>query len=246
MAMDFVLKSNGAELFSQHMHFLETFAIFVTLAILLTLFLHLHLDYLAFIALGPGGNPSNVVGFMRVKLLSSVALKNPYQSCAEAGQEGRKAGYISTLPARNGDLPVTRGIAPHRQVSQKAGKDMIEKLSAAITAMSMGSDTKIVDISCFEKHGTALFYKEAAKANEICHIHPTDGSMHLVLADQDIKTVLEAGWGERHPLSHGGWFERFVPANFVMVYAPREEAEVEVVLRIVRAAALYVEGTEAS
>lgn len=66
--------------------------------------------------------------------------------------------------------------------------------------------------------------------------------MHLTLPPADLKAVLEAGWGERHPLSRGGWFERFVPAGFVMVYAPRDEGEVEVVIEVVRAAGWYVRG----
>jgi hypothetical protein len=53
--------------------------------------------------------------------------------------------------------------------------------------------------------------------------------------------VLEAGWGERHPLARGGWFEKFVPEGFVMVYAPRGEEDVEVLVRIVRAGAWFVD-----
>ena len=66
--------------------------------------------------------------------------------------------------------------------------------------------------------------------------------MHLVLSPYDADAVLMAGWAERHPLSRGGWFERFVPATFVMIYAPRDEEEIQSVLRIIRAAAWFVEG----
>ena len=60
----------------------------------------------------------------------------------------------------------------------------------------------------------------------------------------DAKIVLEAGWGERHPLSRGGRFERFVPAGFVMIYAPRDEADIETVMRIIEAATWFVGGGE--
>lgn len=66
--------------------------------------------------------------------------------------------------------------------------------------------------------------------------------MHLTLHPADARFVLEGGWGERHPLSRGGRFERFVPVDFVMVYAPREKGEVDVVMRIVRAAGWFVGG----
>lgn len=70
--------------------------------------------------------------------------------------------------------------------------------------------------------------------------------MHLVLHPADSRAVLEAGWGERHPLSRGGSFERFVPVDFVMVYAPRDEQEVEMVVRIILAARWFVGGAEGS
>jgi hypothetical protein len=64
--------------------------------------------------------------------------------------------------------------------------------------------------------------------------------MHMTLHPADARVVLEAGWGERHPLARGGWFEKFVPEGFVMVYAPRGEEDVEVLVRIVQAGAWFV------
>jgi hypothetical protein len=63
----------------------------------------------------------------------------------------------------------------------------------------------------------------------------------MTLHPADARVVLEAGWGERHPLARGGWFEKFVPEGFVMVYAPRREEEVDVLVRIVEAGAWYVD-----
>ena len=64
----------------------------------------------------------------------------------------------------------------------------------------------------------------------------------MALHPADAKLVLERGWGERHPLARGGWLTRFVPPTFLMVYAPRDEGEVGVVLEIIRAAAWWVSG----
>jgi len=66
--------------------------------------------------------------------------------------------------------------------------------------------------------------------------------MHVTLHPADAKLVIEKGWAQRHPLARGGWLSRFVPEGFMMVYAPRNEEEVEVVMRIVRAAAWWVGG----
>lgn len=45
---------------------------------------------------------------------------------------------------------------------------------------------------------------------------------------------------ERHPLARGGFCERFVPVGFTMIYAPRNEEEVEVVMEIIKAAVCWV------
>ena len=47
---------------------------------------------------------------------------------------------------------------------------------------------------------------------------------------------------ERHPLARGGWCRRFVPVGFVMIYAPRTEEEVGLVLEIVKAGIGWVSG----
>lgn len=99
--------------------------------------------------------------------------------------------------------------------------------------------------SCFEKHGTGLFSLAPIVRTcrgEVCHLHPSDGSMHLCLHPADAKVVLERGWGERHPLAQGGWMRRFVPKEFVMVYAPRSEEDITTVVEIVSAAAWWVSG----
>ena len=49
--------------------------------------------------------------------------------------------------------------------------------------------------------------------------------------------MVERGWGERHGLA--GSRIMGVPIQYVMVYAPRNEKEVEVVVGIAKAAARY-------
>ena len=62
---------------------------------------------------------------------------------------------------------------------------------------------------------------------EIGHMHGSDGSMHLNLAPRDVNLVLEKGWGQRHPLSGTVLY-----LGDFMVYSPRNEEELEVVMRI--------------
>ena len=99
--------------------------------------------------------------------------------------------------------------------------------------------------SCFEKYSSGLFASVPITrtcGGEICHAHPSDGSLHLTLHPADAKIMLENGWGERHPLAKGGWFRRFVPREFVLIYAPRTEKELDVVMQIVAASIWWVSG----
>ena len=69
--------------------------------------------------------------------------------------------------------------------------------------------------------------------------------MHLTLHPLDVSIVLASGWGERHPLAgkqiHG---KKLLPSGFVMLYAPRQESEVETVMEIVKAGAWWVGGVD--
>lgn len=221
---------------------METYAV---LALLVPL-LHLcWLDYKAFLALGPGGTPPTLSGYLRVKTLGLFALQNPHKPGPTPRELQGTAGHLQSLPRRKGSKPVTKGIAPHRQVTQRAGLDAYRLLEAAIHRIGQESEWLHIGTSCFEKHGTGLFSRSPTQKTclgEICHTHPSDGSMHLTLHPKDVKIVLEAGWGERHPLARGGWFERFVPAGFMMIYAPTTPKDVEVLMEIVEAAVWFVSG----
>jgi hypothetical protein len=68
----------------------------------------------------------------------------------------------------------------------------------------------------------------------------------MTLHPADAKIVLEAGWGERHPLARGGWFERFVPRDFVMIYSPVEECDLVTIVQIIKAGVWNVSGDPAT
>ncbi|QIX02187.1 hypothetical protein AMS68_007704 [Peltaster fructicola] len=212
-------------------------------SIAIPIVIFLFTDYADFIALGPGGTPQTVAGYMRVKALAMAALHDVYNAETLSSV---KSGCLQSLPDR-GPRPTIRGIAPHRQITQRASKEMYARLSAEIAQLSRERDDLELGVSWFEKHNTALFTNRPARLTphgEICHAHPLDGSMHLTLHPADVKIVLEARWGERHPLARGGSFEMFVPETFVMIYAPRTEQDIEAVMRIVRASVAYVGGDE--
>ncbi|WP_052407664.1 luciferase domain-containing protein [Allokutzneria albata] len=74
---------------------------------------------------------------------------------------------------------------------------------------------------------------------EVAHIHPSDGSMHMIFSPTDAITVLEAGWGERHPLA--GNYPN-MPVPYVFVYSPRTVEQADVVRQLLEAAAAYATG----
>ncbi|KAJ9627703.1 hypothetical protein H2203_002915 [Taxawa tesnikishii (nom. ined.)] len=219
----------------------------LALAVILPTLQHLYFDYKTFVSLGPGGTPPTIMGYLKVKALSFFALRDPYAPPPIPSYQKTKEGHLVSLPKRSGPRPEAKGIAPHRQVDQRSSEEIFAKLSEAIDEMAASTPYLETGTSCFEKHGTGLFStspKRRTCGGEICHAHPSDGSMHLTLHPADAKVMLEAGWGERHPLARGGWLERFVPGGFVMVYAPRTEEEVETVMEIVKAAIWWVGGKE--
>lgn len=73
---------------------------------------------------------------------------------------------------------------------------------------------------------------------ELGHAHPADGSLHLWLSEADARKVIEACWGQRFclPMVQKGW---------TMVYAPRNEEELAIIERFVRASIQWATGVSA-
>ncbi|PIB02578.1 hypothetical protein CB0940_01160 [Cercospora beticola] len=206
-------------------------------------------DYQDFLSLGPGGTPLTFTGYLKVKCLSIVALQDPFEAPPVPTRLANSPGHLENLPKRAYPRPLTRGIAPQRQTTQCSSPEIYSKLGAAIANMASCSGSRFeLGTSCFEKYSTGIFSASPPRnqtcRGEICHAHPSDGSLHLTLHPKDVKLVLERGWGQRHPLARGGFFERFVPVGFVMIYAPQTEEDIVHILQIVAAAAKFICGED--
>ena len=67
---------------------------------------------------------------------------------------------------------------------------------------------------------------------EFAHVHPAyDGSLHMALSAADFQHVIDQQWGEKHPLAGMGP----IPETIALVYAPRDDEEIQTVLHIVQA-----------
>lgn len=207
-------------------------------------------DFTNFINLGPGGTPSTFTGYIKITYLRLFALSDPYSPATFDEKIYPTTGYYqratSWLPIRNGSRPKIAGIAPQRQIDQPGCPTMYQTLRTSLENLAVRHpDTYRIGTSCFEKKGLALFARNPINATcrgEICHVHDSDKSMHMNLHPDDAKIVLENGWGERHPLARGGWMAAYVPREFIMVYAPRNKSELDVVCRIIEAAGFWVTG----
>jgi hypothetical protein len=145
---------------------------------------------------------------------------------------------------RAGPRPRTTPTNPHTQLDQIAPRDLQEKVfvvAQALPGVAIGPSAVSVP-------GTRAFHLPACQhakfgafliEREFGHIHPpSDGSLHMTLPPDVLDTVVELGWAERHPLAgkHG------LPSNIVMVYGPRDDAELAVVTDLVRASHVYATG----
>lgn len=219
-------------------------------------------DYKMFLSYGPGGVPYNVLGWLGVSLVLAP-LGSEMFSADEYDRNPDKRSWLpdEEIPKREGERPrVGRHVVPQRQLNQLPGKEMKEKLTAAFRSLSK-QNRHILKLaqSVYEKHTEALFLADGVTGNEpagahsvreISHIHGTsDHSVHVTLAPQDCKKVLLAGWGQRHPLDGSRIMKRFggpgkyLPREYMLIYAPRNDAELQTVMRIVRASVGYMANT---
>ncbi len=140
------------------------------------------------------------------------------------------------LPHRPGARPQTTPHAPHTQLDQNPSAEIYELLkSRAFAFPDVERRPSIISVPGAE----ALWYTgdethRCADAfmvgSEFAHVHPpADGSLHLMLPRPDVRELLDKGWGEPHPMALLG----HIPPTAVMVFAPRDAAEVDTVLGVI-------------
>ncbi|KAG5928497.1 hypothetical protein E4U42_000569 [Claviceps africana] len=217
-------------------------------------------DYQNFLSLGPGGTPSSPHGYLQISWWRLWALGDPFTAPSPPSSSSSSARGVllpvspsrtPDLPYRPGPRPLVAGIAPQRQLDQHGPRRSYLALRRAMLRLAAAKPLSFgTERSCVEKHGLALFARHALRTNcqgEIVHVHDSDHSMHLCLHPADMDVVLRRGWGQRHPLARRGWLLRMpVSCDFVMIYAPRNEHELQTVYRIIEAAIWYTSEAKVS
>lgn len=145
------------------------------------------------------------------------------------------------LPARSGAKPSTTPHTPHQQLDQSSPQQLQEKLwqrMAGLTGVS-------VRPSGIPVPGTrALWLEQAGNpeaymvGREFAHLHPAhDASLHMILDPFSYALAMAGGWAESHPLAG-----RYTSRTNVLVYGPRDEAELDVVWWLVQQSYRYSSG----
>jgi len=149
------------------------------------------------------------------------------------------------LPQRAGARPVVSDRIPQEQSSDNAPAEIQEQLVARVAALA-GVSTRQSAISVPGARGFMLDHTKrgpddaflVGAAGEFAHIHPSyDGSMHLALPMPLATDVIAKGWGVAHPLAG----VRLTP-GMVMLFGPRDAAELETVVAVVTASHAWASG----
>lgn len=149
------------------------------------------------------------------------------------------------LPHRRGDRPETTMTNPHSQLTQQPEPSLSETLLARLAdleAVRFGPSGRA-------PRGTVGLHIDAGPISgdpdalmldrEFAHVHPVpDSSLHMVLPEPLRQTAIDAGWAEPHPLAG----QPTISKDIVLVFAPRDQAELDVVDRLVRASRGYATG----
>jgi hypothetical protein len=141
------------------------------------------------------------------------------------------------LPPRAGARPRTTPTNPHTQLDQQpTDPSLVNELARRVFALP-GVVEMPSRISVPGARALVLAPGEAAGPpeaflidREFAHLHPDpDHSLHAMLPIETVSEAVAAGWAEPHPVALRG----LIPPNAVMLYAPRDEDELDVVERLV-------------
>ena len=206
-----------------------------------------HNDFARWKALGPGGLPHTPAGWLAMSLLRLLKRDGRRAARLASTVAREPRGHLGPLPPRHGERPLVAPYPiPHRQLSDTASPEILGRLLDLFDKeVEKNKGTVHFATSFFEKHHEAitLMHPECGHVHalvshgEVAHIHPSDGSMHMVLSPCDAQTVLERQWGELHSLA--GLFNR-LPSSYALVYAPRHGADLETIERILSASVMHM------
>ena len=155
-----------------------------------------------------------------------------------------------SLRKRQGPRPATTSTNPHTQLDQQpVGAAVRERLAAVAFALpGVREQESVISVP----GARALWLGEGANGppeafmvgREFAHFHPasSDQSLHMMLPAEIAEEAIAAGWAELHPVARRG----LLPPTAVMVYAPRDDLECDVVAGLICVSHAFARGPGAS
>jgi hypothetical protein len=146
---------------------------------------------------------------------------------------------MGALPFRAGSRPETSTRIPHSQLDQQPTdrRHLDALLAVALAWPGVVEETSGVSVEgaralVLDGHAPAGPPEAFMVGREFCHGHAQgDFSLHACLPPELAVEAERSGWAEPHFLVRTGQ----VPATVVMLYAPRDDVETEVLSSLVRA-----------
>ena len=153
------------------------------------------------------------------------------------------AAQTGQLPERGTPVPETTNGVPHVQIGVAPEPILSQKLLdrvAQLPGVTLGpTRVSLPGAVGFQlDENTPLAHPEViVGGREFAHLHP-DGSLHASLDPKLAKEAVRTGWAISHPWA----FQREGWEGFVMIYTPKTEAELDVVVRLVEQSYAFVTG----
>ncbi|KAI0152956.1 hypothetical protein GGR57DRAFT_468434 [Xylariaceae sp. FL1272] len=226
----------------------------LTTTLALPFLISTYLDYRHYVSLGPHGLPDTAWGYYRqlrmrsvAAPLSSTTIPAPYDLTTASAALGPNAlqSFLPPLSHRSGTRPeICPFVAPQRQESQTATEVMKQRMNTYLDTL-VSSNPSLYQRELSNLEGPVPAIQVLAHLHpppclkptrgELIHIHPPDGSTHVVASLADSKTIIEKEWGQRHRLS-----AKMLDWGYTLIYAPRDDDEFEVWKGIMGAVAKFV------
>ncbi|KAF2017468.1 hypothetical protein BU24DRAFT_151604 [Aaosphaeria arxii CBS 175.79] len=218
-------------------------------------------DYRLFLSYGPGGLPYNPLGWLVANifnLISREQLSTTVYSHRGFPLDDEPGFLPAGFPQKRASPRPLFGAhaVPQRQLDQLPTEAIRQSLIDRFAELGQQTQEKgltEVKQSLLERRHDAIHVSKKRQwhaladqtRGEISHVHAgLDGSLHVTLHPSDCKAVIEAGWGQRHPLSGVRLLQTLLglslPISYVVIYAPRDEAEIEIAITIVKASIEYM------
>ncbi|MCJ1425762.1 hypothetical protein MMC29_003662 [Sticta canariensis] len=227
-------------------------------------------DYWTYMDYGENGVPLTIRGWLlSTVFLRSLSSSDLLSTDMYKRNNDRRTWLDDDWPRKPRESRPIMGShpAPQRQLNQIPTEAAKTELKRQFYALAK-RNPKIVQLkpSFFEKQTESMFVSDGIPASqiaedtmrEISHIHATgDHSLHVTLAPQDYtktgsqanpdfpgKKVIESGWGLRHPLDGAKTLKYMlggmISQQYLLIYAPRNAEEIEIVIKVVKAAIGYM------